>query len=70
MGRSSTLLCAVVMFALACTKPCAVRRQEGCHMVTTLTPIPIVAGKIVTMTFVPVQHRVCDVDICVSPTVR
>lgn len=70
MVRSATLLCIAVMMTQACAEPCAVRRQEGCRMVTTITPIPIVAGKIVTMTFVPVQRRVCDVDICVSPTAK
>mgnify|MGYP005616433199 CR=1 FL=1 len=65
-----TLLCAVAVLVQACAEPCALRRREGCRDVTVLTTMPVVVGKIVTVTVIPVRHTVCDVDICVSPTKR
>jgi hypothetical protein len=69
MVRSTAFLCVAVLVQ-ACTDPCPTRRREGCREVIADTVIPIVAGKIITVTVIPVRRTVCDVDICVSPTKR
>jgi hypothetical protein len=56
----------VVVVFQSCVRRCRAPKQAGCHQVTSVRCIPIVAGKLVTVSCGQVTETVCEVNTCAS----